>query len=144
VERNGRTSRRQLLKIGGLGALGAVGIAGAATAAGAATSRSLARIPLPGLRELRRATFEPLVGTQFTLEVPGGTQNVVLTSVVAHPTARPGKGECFSLLFSTPKRPAVSGSYHLGHPSLGTFGMFLSPVGPPRDGQCYEAVVNRY
>jgi hypothetical protein len=145
-----RTSRRQILRYGGIGALVAAGAAAGLAVADAvggptapSANRRSAGIPLPGHRELEQATFESLVGTNFVLRAPGGSQKVSLVSVKPHATARPGTGECFSLFFTAPHDAAASGSYTLSHPALGKFGMFLSPVGLPSVGQRYEAVVNR-
>jgi hypothetical protein len=152
MERTGRTSRRDVLKMGGLGALAVASVAvgtavldassGPASAAG--VRRNL-RVPQPGAQELRRETFQPLVGSTFTLRTANGTQDVVLTAVKPHKTARTEKGECFSLLFSVPAKGAVeSGTYSMAHPALGTFGMFVSAVGQRGADRRYEAVVNRY
>jgi len=151
MEGTGRTSRRDILKVGGLGALALAGVAAGAavinttSANGAAGVKGSPRISRLGARELRRETFQPLVGSKFTLHTAGGTQDVVLTALRPHQAARPGKGECFSLLFSVPpKGAAESSTYAMTHPALGTFGMFVSAVGQPGTSQRYEAVINRY
>jgi hypothetical protein len=139
----GRTTRRQVLKVGGLGMMAAVGVTGALAGPTAAARRS-ARVPLPHTKDLRFTTFHPLLGTTFTVAAAGGTQDLILSKITEHPTARPGKGECFSLIFSSSDSTTQSGTHTLVHPSLGSFGMFISPVGDEPSSQRYEAVVNRY
>ncbi|MGO9559127.1 MAG: DUF6916 family protein [Acidimicrobiales bacterium] len=136
-------SRRDVLKLGAAG----VGAAATTVLFGEGVSGASVRSPRASAaagRELRYSTFKPLVGETFTLHASGRTQQVQLVAVKSHPTARPGRGECFSLLFTAPRPVAESGNHVLAHPGLGRFSMFLSPVGLPSKGQRYEAVVNRY
>jgi hypothetical protein len=37
---------------------------------------------------------------------------------------------------------AVQQIYQVEHPTLGSFELFLVPVGPDEQGMCYEAVFN--
>jgi len=133
-----------MLKVGGLGILAAVGVTGGLAEQAAVAASRPARIPLPHAKDLRRTTFQPLVGTTFNVAVAGGAQALVLAKINEHPTARPGRGECFSLIFSSSDSTAQSGTHTLTHPSLGSFGMFISPVGDQPSGQQYESVINRY
>jgi hypothetical protein len=145
VEGSWTISRRQALKVGGLGALtlaGVGGLLGSGPAEGAERNQ-FRRIPQPGPADLRQNTFKPLVGSRFTLQSGTESHELILSEVREHPTARPGQGECFSLLFKAPSRVVGSGTYDLTHHSLGRFGMFISPVGAPATGARYEAVVNR-
>ena len=52
--------------------------------------------------------------------------------------------ERFSLVFRGPRgTPLQQGTYQLQHTQLGTFDLFLVPVGRDHDGVYYEAVFNR-
>lgn len=53
--------------------------------------------------------------------------------------------ECFSVLFQGPPAPMLSqGMRRLEHEKLGTFDLFLTPIGIGNDGSLlYEAVFNR-
>lgn len=138
----GGFSRRDVLKIGASALAGvAVGAAidGGTTAVAGAANGSATGAAGPNLQW---STFEALVGATFTLQAPSGDQSVVLVAVTQHPTARPGSGACFSLLFSVPQPEVPSGTYPMSQPSLGTFSLLISPVGPPGAGRRYEAVVN--
>lgn len=86
--------------------------------------------------------FTPLLGQGF--KVAAGSirlGEVTLTEV----TDAPGKvtaGASFSLLFDTSGvKPFPQSTYIVTHPALGTFAMFLSPVG--QSGHTCEAVINR-
>jgi uncharacterized protein DUF6916 len=50
-------------------------------------------------------------------------------------------GGAFSLLFVAPKGPyAPQNVYPLSHPTLGTFELFVVPIGPLEGGNGYEVV----
>jgi hypothetical protein len=99
-----------------------------------------------GTPELSQATFARLVGTAFRVAVAQGrTAAIQLISV--RPLAAHGPkptGEGFSLLFSGSKSELFGqDNFKVGHPRLGSFEMFLVPVGPTGPDQRYEAVFNR-
>ena len=105
----------------------------------------------PGTGGLSRAAFAGQVGTDFHVRL-GADQGVDLrlasVSDLAPPPAaapQPASGrEGFSLLFRGPERPAVpQGSHTVDHARIGTFLVFLVPVGPRGSAPSYEAVVNR-
>jgi hypothetical protein len=90
--------------------------------------------------ELVTGTFEPHVGTTFgaTPSHSGEPLDLVLTSVVESPHARPDH-PAFSLFFeATDPDVREQQIFALEHADLGQFDLFLVPVGP----QQYEAVVN--
>jgi hypothetical protein len=90
--------------------------------------------------ELVPDTFEPHVGTTFgaTPSHAGEPLELVLTSCVESPHARPDH-PAFSLFFdSSDPNVRAQQIFALEHPDLGQFDLFLVPVGP----QQYEAVVN--
>jgi hypothetical protein len=99
--------------------------------------------------ELSLATYRPLVGTRFSLVTAGvRAPAVVLEEArprVPHPADHPGvEGESFSLIFRAQRGAALDdGVYTLVHPALGRVRLFLVAVGTGRDGQAYQAVVDR-
>ena len=85
-------------------------------------------------------TFEPRVGDEFgaTPTYSGEPLTLTLTSCVASPHARPDH-PAFSLFFSASEaNPREQQIFVLEHPELGSFDLFLVPLGP----QEYEAVIN--
>jgi hypothetical protein len=92
------------------------------------------------------ATFAPLVGSVFRVEVKpktfvgiklvDGSQLPMKDQPGAHRDRHP-----FSLMFMAP-RPATlkQDTYVVHHPKLGSFSLFLVPVGPPEAMVFYEAV----
>lgn len=89
---------------------------------------------------LRRSTFQPHVGSAFTLEDADGSYRAVLTDLSDLKTARRGHDRKFSLLFTvTGARPA-GGTYRLSHAKIPAMNLFVTPVGSA--GDLYEAVVN--
>jgi hypothetical protein len=90
----------------------------------------------------RHRTYVPLVGSTFDVHRPDGDP-VAFELVDA--TARPGRGECFSLVFRGPvETPLDQRTYRMQHRALGDFPLFLVPLGPREDGGlAFEAIVNR-
>ena len=89
--------------------------------------------------DLTVSDFETRQGDEFRLlttpEVP-----LKLTAVL-----RKGEGlragGAFSLLFVAPKGPYVPQMiYPVSHPTLGTFDLFVVPIGPHQGGNGYEVV----
>jgi hypothetical protein len=86
---------------------------------------------------LALATFEPLIGATFDVEVSAGV-SVSLTLRSAEPA--PG-GRGFSLLFAGPDPvPLAQGTYRFTHASLGMNPIFLVPVAREPGVFVYEAV----
>lgn len=91
---------------------------------------------------LTLASFEPLVGSQFTLWLDDATQ---LPALLLQARATPGSTtdrEPFSLTFEAPAEPALPQSiYRLAHPGF-TAGLdiFLVPVARSANGLHYEAI----
>jgi hypothetical protein len=131
------TRRHVLAAVAGAGGLAAFGLLPVLESV---LGRSL------GTVELTRATFARLVGSGFQVEVAAGrTAAIRLLSIrelAAHGPAPTGEG--FSLIFSGGRSDAFGqDSYRVLHSKLGTFSMFLVPVGPAGADQRYEAVFNR-
>jgi hypothetical protein len=99
-------------------------------------SAATAEAAVPGY--LRRSTYLWARRRGYSARVGG--RGVPLQLISAK-----GRENAFSLTFAGPLgRPLVSGIHTLRHPALGTFQLFLSPVGVPQSGRHrYEAVVDR-
>ena len=91
------------------------------------------------------ATFAPHLREVFTVRA---TEQIALTltlsEVTPHGPTPPADGPRrapFALLFHGPPTPILPQRiYRLEHPALGTFDLFLVPLGPDRAGMRYEAV----
>lgn len=88
------------------------------------------------------ATFEPLVGSAFTLRGSDQALSLVLVEAKGH---RDDRTERFSLLFQGPGSPVAPQAIHrLEHAEIGAFDLFLGPVHLPGfEGIPYQAVFNR-
>jgi hypothetical protein len=140
-----RLTRGRLLKTGAVAALLAgTGGAGRALAGGGRSDITDAPgigMPSGGAASLHLATYEPLVGTEFKLTRPDSRK---LRMKLVAATKGPGPGESFSLLFRGRRTTGVDGGiYRLEHPRMGSFELFLSPVGRGVKGLNLEAVINR-
>jgi hypothetical protein len=99
----------------------------------------------------RKSTFTPYIGTEFLVS-PGSRQEVSIklvqisdagSSADKDATETPGN-ECFSLQFLGSRgKPLKQNTYTFGHGALGTFALFLVPVGKDDGGgRYYEAIIN--
>lgn len=98
------------------------------------------------------STFAPYVNTKFRV-YQGSANSIVVTLVkVEDLVAASGRqsasgGECFSLQFTGPRgRQFQQNTYRIEHPALGTFSLFITPIGRNDKGNGainYEAVINR-
>ncbi len=94
------------------------------------------------LANYTKATFLAYLNSVFQLHAPLGIVGITLTKV--DDMAAPKGGECFSLLFRGGGRAFSQNTYTVVHPSLGTFELFLVPVGTDQNGtQGYLATINR-
>lgn len=85
-------------------------------------------------------TFQPLIGSVFTVALAEGGLGLVLSEVqsLGHKTVA---REPFSLLFHGPLAPVLpQQTYALEHLALGQQEIFLVPLGPDAIGMRYEAV----
>lgn len=89
------------------------------------------------------ATFSPHQSESFALQA-GDTATLTLTlaEVTAlGPAATPGGRSPFALLFLGPVSPPLPQRiYRLAHETIGTFDLFLVPLGPVPGGLRYEAI----
>ncbi len=142
ADRKSGFSRAGFLKAGAAAAatVGAGKVTGTAAAARPATGDRLAY--------LRLATYTPLLGSQFTIRHPHGpipARLAELSPFTARAARERKHRECFSLVFDAGRGEQVSqGNYTLEHPALGTFTLFLVPVGRGQKGIHLEAIVNRF
>ena len=138
-----RVSRTGLLKLGAVAAFVA-GTGGAAKAfagdkASAAKGALDLRARVGGPSYLRLATYAPLVGSSFRIQREGERR---FTAKLVSAERIQGDGEAFSLLFRG-GAPTEQSTYTLSHPSVGSFPLFLVPVGARRKSQDLQAVVYR-
>jgi hypothetical protein len=140
-----RLTRARLLKTGAVAALvaGAGGAGRALAGVGGSDLTDGPGIGMPrgGAAYLHRRTYAPLVGSEFTLHRPGAR---TLRMKLVDAKVWPGVGDSFSLLFRGRRNPGVeSGVYRIEHPRMGSFELFLTPVGRGVKGLNLEAVINR-
>jgi hypothetical protein len=102
--------------------------------------------------EITYGAFAAHKGESFEIQAgPGETVAVVLASATviggaASPSraAAETEAESFSLEFRGPRaRFLAQGTYQLEHPALGSFPLFIVPVGLEGEEYRYEAVFNR-
>jgi Domain of unknown function (DUF6916) len=94
------------------------------------------------------AEFAKHVDTNFRIELEeSGHMDLKLVSVTprkVEPHEQPGM-ERFSAVFSGPLDFFLpQQTYHLSHPEMGEFDVFLVAIGKEADGFRYEAVYNYY
>ena|SRR5947209_8303476 len=111
---------------------------------------------LQQLSYYNESSFEPYLNTRFRVYLsPSNTRGLELVNVSNYPTslsqlsslsASPGD-ECFSLLFQIPPgKPFTQDTYLIKHDALGTFYMFVVPVGAHniKSPDYYEAIIYRH
>jgi hypothetical protein len=93
--------------------------------------------------QLGRDDFEAHLNSIFRVQVaPGEMQAIELIDLRDGKTS--ARQEQFALTFRGPRdRFLGQGTFPVTHPVLGTFDLFLAPVGQEADGFLYEAVFNR-
>src|SRR5438270_13863544 len=132
-------SRRQAPKLG---------LAAAAALTGGLVLASLSsRVRQVG--ELGYKEFAGVVGKPFQVQFKG-RPSLTLHLADARPLRRPAgtyrlAGEGFSLRFEGPPAPILpQDTYRVENTTLGSFDIFLVPMGPQQSAPAYEAVVNRF
>jgi hypothetical protein len=104
--------------------------------------KSSSGIPYDPLANYTKATFISYLNSIFQLHTVFGLVAVTLLKV--NDMTAPKGGECFSLLFRGGARALKQDTYTLDHSALGTFQLFLVPVGTDDNGaQGYLATINR-
>lgn len=85
-------------------------------------------------------TFSPRVGEEFRLSDDNGA-TIPTRLLQATTGARGVHREQFSLVFRAPNGTTLpQGIYRVEHDEMGSFGLFLVPLGPDGEGMRYEAV----
>jgi Domain of unknown function (DUF6916) len=135
-QNSGRITRRHLIAAGGSAGVAAFVALNPQVAAAAS---AFAGDPA----HLRRSTYLPLMGQQFSLGWWGSSSSVMLASIADLPYLK-GREDAFSLTFlGEAATPPEGAPVALRHPKLGRFELFLAPIGRETDMQRYEAVINR-
>jgi hypothetical protein len=102
--------------------------------------------------QLTYAKFSALVKTRFRVQVDAANRiELELTEVrQLQPRLPPNSGgttqknECFSLMFDGPgSRYLEQKIYEFEHDELGSFSLFMVPIGKTRDSFQYEVIFNR-
>jgi hypothetical protein len=92
---------------------------------------------------LNAKSFAAQLQTQFTVRVPDGEPIILQLYEVAEQNPSPHI-EYFSLFFRGPlAAQCKQGIHFLRHEKLGSFDLFLVPIGPDAQGMRYQAVFNR-
>lgn len=95
------------------------------------------------LKDLACQNFENRLNQVFRLTYDGGTLEVELIEcqkLNSHGRSE-GQREPFSLIFLGPKQPVLSQRmYNFDLGQLGSFDIFIVPIGPDSSGMRYEAV----
>jgi hypothetical protein len=89
--------------------------------------------------------FAPLLDDEFEVSCDGRLVALTLSAldVMEERYSRPGARLSFSLTFSGPLKPLLPQGVHTLHnEALGALELFMVPLGPSGDGQCYEIVLN--
>lgn len=127
-----KPSRRSVLR---------AGVVLAATTAPLGLARSATSMVAGGTASgLRRATFQPHVGTPFTLTADGTTHRAVLKKVADVRTAPRGHDRKFRLVFHVTGSTPASGTYRIGHRRIGAMDLFVNPIGG--EPGVYEAIMD--
>ena len=133
------TSRRNFLKTGTMVAL-ATGVPIAMVEKVAASESLTASTAAFGLR---KSDFKAELNTQFRVAANNSKVCVKLIEVAdLRPHTR--NGEAFSLMFRGDSSMSLTqNTYAIEHERLGKFTFLLVPMRETKDGQQYEAVINR-
>jgi hypothetical protein len=96
------------------------------------------------LASVTKETFDPHVGTHFSLQLDNrATLELELFEIAPLAIHPGGKRIAFALRFRSRERGHVpQRTYQLEHAALGSFALFLVPMGPDASGMVYEAVFN--
>ena len=88
-------------------------------------------------------TFSPHLNSRFQMRY-GDSQIAELELISVTDVGSTPRQIQFSLVFLAPESaPLWQGIYTLDHDKLGTFSLFLVPIGKDKQGVEYEAIFNR-
>ena len=94
------------------------------------------------LRSFTIETFAPLVGEAFRIR-PDDASSLEANLISAEPHGgRAGDSRTpFSIVFRGPSQPVLAQmTYRMEHAALGSFELFIVPIGPDETGMRYEAI----
>jgi hypothetical protein len=94
------------------------------------------------LRSFTIETFAPLLGETFRIH-PEDALPVEAELISAEPYGEQNAGGrvAFSIVFRGPSQPVLAQmTYRIEHAVLGSFDLFIVPIGPDEAGMRYEAV----
>src|SRR5690242_10458636 len=93
--------------------------------------------------ELTYETFAGVLNTTFRIHVDESkTMYAVLTEISEHLISP--RQERFSIVFRAPTEPLLpQGMRHFEHDEIGSFDLFIVPIGRDENSVQYEAVFNR-
>jgi len=95
------------------------------------------------IEKLTASSFSEILNKTFRLNLPE-TDVLELELIKVEDLGSTAKQERFSVLFQGPlDRGVRQGSYSFEHEELGTFELFIVPIGRQEDGLVYEAAFNR-
>ena len=87
-------------------------------------------------------TFSQLTNKKFVMHF-GESQSTELELVNVADVGSSDRQIQFSLVFVGRNAPVMQGIYRLEHDELGTFDLFLVPIGMDQNGIQFEAIFNR-
>ena len=126
------------------------GVAGAATAWLGSFERlgGLAAASSGGKPSLRRNSYTWLADRTFSVSADGATQALELVAVEDLPAAATvpslrGLDDAFALQFRGDTAALTQGTHSFSHPELGSFSLFIVPIGPAETSQDYAAIIDR-
>ncbi len=125
-------SRRNFMMLGGMSALAMQGITSAVFGQ---TDFAAA----PPVRKLE--SFRALVGTDFYIASEKVTTTIKLTNIKESPH-KTKNGESFTMEFKVPQNYAKEDTYHVWHPQMGNFDLFMT-AGKTGKRKVLIAVINR-
>ncbi len=89
-------------------------------------------------------TFAPRLGETFRILAPDSTWTefvLIEASTLGEGVPADGRRAPFSIVFRGPREPVLpQQTYQVEHAALGSFELFLVPIGPDQAGMRYEAV----
>jgi hypothetical protein len=89
------------------------------------------------------AQFSACIDTEFEVQV-SSAERLTMELIRVQERHDSPRLEQFSLVFRGPMSPIQEQRiYPIKHERLGSFELFLVPIGPDEKGMCYEVVVNR-
>ena len=101
------------------------------------------------LQEITAADLEPYLNQTFSVSLePSIAIELALISLtelgpVGRNSETPGRQIAFSAVFRGPASPLLPQHiYSFSHAGLGTFEIFITPIGPDAVGMRYEAIFN--